>query len=415
MVDLLARPPGTHRAALRLAALTLPALAATALLAGSAHAASPVPLGTADSFAILAGSTITNVGPSTISGDIGLCCSGIATTGFGSLTQPRGTLYTGTGGVAASAQADLDIAYANAASQAVTQTVSTDLSLSGTPATPLQPGVYESTAHGAFEINTGLTLDFQGNPNSVFIFQGTKVTTAAAAAGSINIVNGGAAPSTCNIYWQLADATQGVTLGAASAFKGTTMSLGASALGTAATVEGRILTRRSKQVSLLANTITQTPCATATALGGGPAGSTPPSTPLPTGTAPSTVPSASTAPSTAPSGTSAPDDPPSLEGSAGTAQLTGPSAPVSGPFEVWVTGEGIQNVAFTVDNRWVKTVRNKAGRTKYKLKIDPRRQKRGAHRVTARVRFRSPGRRTTTLRIVYRRPPAKPHGPRFTG
>ena len=82
---------------------------------------------------------------------------------------------------------------------------------------------------------------------------------------------------------------------------------------------------------------------------------------------------------------------------------------------MWVTGEGIQSVAFTVDGRWVKTVRAVRGRTKYKLKIDPRRQKRGAHRVTARVRYRTPGRRTTTLRIIYRRPPAKPRGPRFTG
>ena len=316
-------------------------------------------------------------------------------------------MYTGTGGVAASAQDDLDIAYANAASQAVTRTVSTDLSLSGTPATPLQPGVYESTAHGAFEINTGLTLDFQGNPNAVFIFQGTKVTTAAAAAGSINIINGGAAPSTCNIYWQLADATQGVTLGAASAFKGTTMSLGASALGTAATVEGRILTRRSKQVSLLANTITQTPCATTTSSGGGAGGSTPITAPLPTGTGPSTAPSGTPSPGSSPSSGGSP--------SPGTPQLTGPTAPVRGPFEVWVTGEGIQSVAFTVDGRWVKTVRTVRGRTKYKLRIDPRRQKRGAHRVTARVRFRTPGRRTTTLRIIYRRPPAKPRGPRFTG
>ncbi|MBA3748900.1 MAG: DUF3494 domain-containing protein, partial [Solirubrobacterales bacterium] len=41
------------------------------MLAGSAQAASSVPLGTADSFALLAGSTITNTGPTTITGDIG--------------------------------------------------------------------------------------------------------------------------------------------------------------------------------------------------------------------------------------------------------------------------------------------------------------------------------------------------------
>ncbi|MBW3607755.1 MAG: DUF3494 domain-containing protein, partial [Actinobacteria bacterium] len=200
------------------------------MLAGSASAASPVALGTADSFALLGGSTITNTGPTTIGGDIGLCCTGLATPGFGSVTQSSGSLYVGTGTLAATAQDDLDIAYAYAAGQPVTNTLGVDLSLAGTPANPLRPGVYQSTARGSLQINTGLTLDFQGDPNAVFIFQGTTLTTAVGTGGSVNIVNGGATPSACNIYWQLSDATQGVTLGTGSAFKGTTMSLGASVL-----------------------------------------------------------------------------------------------------------------------------------------------------------------------------------------
>jgi hypothetical protein len=249
------------------------AVALAALVSSSASAASPVSLATADSFALLAGSTITNTGPTTITGDIGLCCTGLATPGFGSVTQPGGTQYVGPGTRAATAQDDLDIAYANAAGQAVTNTVPVDLSLSGTPANPLLPGVYQSAAHGALQINTGLTLNFQGNPNAVFIFQGTALTTAAGAGGSVNIVNGGATASACNVYWQLSDATQGVTLGTSSAFKGTTMSLGASVLGSGATVMGRILTRRSKAVTLDANTITRPVCAGAS--GATPGGSTP--------------------------------------------------------------------------------------------------------------------------------------------
>ncbi|HEV2060565.1 MAG TPA: ice-binding family protein, partial [Solirubrobacteraceae bacterium] len=258
MVGQLNRGPSSRRLPVR--ALVLSG-AFVPLLASSATAASPVPLGTAESFAVLAGSTITNTGPTTITGDIGLCCTGLATPGFGSVTQPAGARYVGPGTVAATAQDDLDVAYANAASQAVTNTVPVDLSLAGTAANPLLPGVYESTARGALQINTGLTLDFQGNPNAVFIFRGTTLTTAVGTGGSVNIVNGGAAPSACNIYWQLSDATQGVTLGTASAFKGTTMSLGASVLGTGATVEGRILTRRSNAVTLDTNTITRPICA----------------------------------------------------------------------------------------------------------------------------------------------------------
>ena len=386
---------------LALAAALLPAFA------GSASAASPVPLGTADSFALLAGSTITNTGPTTITGDIGLCCTGTATTGFGSLTQPGGTQYAGTGTVAATAQDDLDIAYANAAGQAITATLPVDLSLSGTPARPLRPGVYESTAHGSLKITTGLTLDFQGNPNAVFIFQGTDLTTAAAAAGSVNIVNGGTAPSACNIYWQLSSDATGVSLGASSAFYGTTMALGASVLGNRATVQGRILTRRSKAVTLDANTITRNGCSTPTAGGGtsttpGGGGTSTPTTPGAGGGGGTTTgsPSGSTPVSTA---------------SPGTANLSGPRGPVSNPFDVTVTGHAIQSVTFSLDGRRIKTVRAKDGRKKFKVTINPRGQSRRVHRVTARIRFKkSSGTASTVRRLTYRTT-AVTHAPRFTG
>ena len=394
------------RRSVRRFAITPMALAVvlTPAFSGSALAASPVPLGTAESFALLAGSTITNTGPSTIDGDIGLCCTGLATPGFGSLTQPGGALYVGPGTVAATAQDDLDIAYANAAGQAVTNTVPVDLSLSGTPATPLPPGVYQSTAHGAFAINTGLTLDFQGNPNAVFIFQGTDLTTAASVAGSVNIVNGGATPSTCNIYWQLSDETQGLTLGAGSAMKGTTMALGASVLGTGATVQGRVLTRRSKAVTLDTNTITRSVCAAATASGGAGGTSTPTITPVsrPLGSTSSTS-TTGTRPST-------------IAAPSGTARLSGPSAPVSGPFTVRVTGRAIASVTFSLDGKRLTRVRAKRGRKAFTITINPRGQTHRVHHVTARITFtKSSGTRNVTRRLTYMRTPIGPHAPRFTG
>jgi hypothetical protein len=311
------------------------------------------------------------------------------------LTQPGGAQYVGPGTKAATAQNDLDGAYAQAAGQVVTNTVPVDLSLSGTPANPLLPGVYQSTAHGALQINTGLTLNFQGNPNAVFIFQGTTLATAAGIAGSVNIVNGGATASACNVYWQLSDATQGVVLGPGSAFKGTTMSLGASVLGSGATVQGRILTRRSTAVTLDTNTITRPVCA-------GASGATPGSTPggsTPGGSTPG-----------APGGT------PGVAATSGTAHLSGPNRPVSGPFTVTVTGRAIKNVVFYVDGRRVKTVHAKSGRKKFTLTINPRTQSRRLHRVTARVTFSTTSQTPSrVLRLRYRRPPGAAPPPRFTG
>ena len=388
------------------------ALAMSPAFVSSALAASPVGLGTAEPFAVLGGSTITNTGATTISGDIGLCCTGIATTGFGpdpadAVTQPSGAQHIGTGSPAASAQDDLDVAYGNAAGQAVTNTVPVDLSLTGTPARPLLPGVYESTSHGALQINTGLTLDFQGNPNSVFIFQGTTLDTAANASGSVTIVNGGGAPSTCNIFWQLSDATQGVTLGAGSAFKGTPMALGASVLGTGATVEGRILTRRSKAVNLHANTITRSACFNA---GGAGTPTTDTPTTTPTSGSPGTAHPAPTPTTTPGAGSTVGVSLP------GSAALSGPTSPVSGPFDVAVTGNAIASVTFHVDGKRRATVNAKLGRKRFKVRIDPRRQSGRVHRVTARITFK-PGSRSgmTTRRLVYRRATPGPRTPRFAG
>ena len=232
----------------------------------------------------------------------------------------------------------------------------------------------------------------------------------------MSIVNGGSAPSTCNVFWQLSDATQGVTLGAGSAFKGTTMSLGASVLETGATVEGRILTRNSKAVTLDTNTITRSAPVAARAATTirrpRPRRRTPP--PPPRRSSPAATPPpvlvvlpASSPPS--PTGTTTPPQP-------GSAQLSGPGGPVSGPFTVSVTGHAIAQVTFYLDGRRIAVVGAKRGRTKFKLKINPRRQGHGVHRVTARVRFKKSSRTSsTTRRLTYRRSSSVAVTPRFAG
>jgi hypothetical protein len=215
-------------------------------LASSARAATPVPLGTAEPFAVLAGSTVTNTGPTVINGDLGLS-PGTAVTGF-----PPGTVNGSqhvTDAVAAQAQTDLTTAYNDAAGQAPTGTVSADLG-----GQRLAPGVYRSAS--SLGLTGALTLDAQGNANAVFIFQaGSTLTTA--SASSVNLVNGAQA---CNVFWQVGSSA---TLGTASTFRGSVLALTSITATTGATVDGRLLARNAA-VTLDSNTITRSRCATPT-------------------------------------------------------------------------------------------------------------------------------------------------------
>lgn len=220
------------------------AIAFTLGLAGLVIAATTVNLGTADNFAVLAGSTITNTGSSVINGNLGLS-PGSAVTGF-----PPGTL-NGTQHVANStavqAQTDLTTAYNNAAGQTPVSTVPTELG--GTTKTA---GVYDSAA-GTFGITGTLTLDAQGNANAVFIF---KTASTLITAGSSNVVLANGAQA-CNVFWQVGSSA---TLGTNSTFKGNILALTSATLTTGANVEGRVLARNGA-VTLDTNTITKATCA----------------------------------------------------------------------------------------------------------------------------------------------------------
>ena len=83
---------------------------------------------------------------------------------------------------------------------------------------------------------TALTLNAQGNPNAVFIFQiGTTLTTA--SASSVNMINGG---SGCNVFWQVGSSA---TLGSTTSFAGNILALASITLITGANASGRLLAR----------------------------------------------------------------------------------------------------------------------------------------------------------------------------
>ena len=120
-----------------------------------------VGLGTAGSFALLAGATATNTGPSTINGDLGVNPGG-AIVGFTAATI-NGTTHAANA-AAGQAQAALTTAYDDAAGRTPALPVAGDLG-----GLTLTGGVYRSAS--ALGLTGALTLDAQNDPDTVFIFQ----------------------------------------------------------------------------------------------------------------------------------------------------------------------------------------------------------------------------------------------------
>jgi hypothetical protein len=85
------------------------------------------------------------------------------------------------------------------------------------------------------------------------------------------------------------------------------------------------------------------------------------------------------------------------------------------PFRARVSGRQIAQVTFFVDAARRQTIKAKPGQTVFSLRLNPRRQNVGRHRITAKVRFTAnSATRSRTLRLVYQRCSNTPTGPRFT-
>jgi len=262
-------PTAPSRAPVRAGAAFLTIAFVFALLApGVARAATAPSLGTAQRFAVLGGSAVTNTGPSTITGDLGVS-PGNAVSGFPPGLVAGGTIHAADA-VALQAQRDVTTAYNALAGQAC-DTVLTGQDLGGLT---LTPGVYCYAA--AAQLTGTLTLDAQGNPSAVFIFQiGSTLTTASNA--TVRVINGG---SPCNIYWKVGSSA---TLGTATTFVGNILALTSITLTTGADISGRALARNGA-VTLDTNTGSFAACTTATPTPTPTATATATATPLPTAT-----------------------------------------------------------------------------------------------------------------------------------
>lgn len=210
-----------------------------------------VKLGTASTYAVLAGSTITNTGPTTITGtaggNIGLHPGDDPTIE----TFPGQTDITTNGTIhlfdaaAEQAKADLLIAYNDAAGRDTTETISGDLA-----GRTLTPGVYTSAS--SMGLTGKLILDGGGDPNAVFIFQAGSTLTLGSDS-QVVLIND-AQP--CKVFWQVGSSA---TLGTGTSFVGHILAMESITDTTGATIRGQLLALNGA-VTLDTNTIINDLC-----------------------------------------------------------------------------------------------------------------------------------------------------------
>jgi hypothetical protein len=219
------------------------------------HNATAVPttvnLGSTRDFAVLAGSGITVAGAvnsSTINGDIGT----FPTTSISGLENVtlNGVNHAGDA-VTQNAKDDLVIAYDDAAGRTPVTTVVGDI-LGGLS---LTSGVYGG---GALDLTGTLTLNAEGNPDAVWIFQ-AESTLITATDSKVTLINGAEDYDVaCHVFWQVGSSA---TLGTRTDFKGHILALTSIGLDPYATVEGQVLARNGAVTLSGYNTITKVVCA----------------------------------------------------------------------------------------------------------------------------------------------------------
>lgn len=203
-------------------------------------------LGSAKGFAVLGGSTVTNTGPSVITGDLGVS-PGLAIVGF-----PPGIVNGQThagDAVALQAQTDVTAAFNALSAEACTA----DLTGKDLGGMTLTPGVY--CFGSSAQLTGALVLDAGGKADAVFIFK-TASTLTSASNASVRVINGG---SDCGVFWQVGSSA---TLGTGTVFSGSILALASVTLTTTAKVSGRVYARTGA-VTMDTNAVSLPICAVA--------------------------------------------------------------------------------------------------------------------------------------------------------
>jgi hypothetical protein len=201
-------------------------------------------LGAAANFAVLAGSTTTNMGVTTIVGNLGVSPgTGIA----GTQTVNYACTQFAGGPVSLAAQNSLTTAYNNVAN-APLASVLTGTNLAGIT---LKAGLYHY-ATSAFLGAGILTLDAEGNSSATWKFQiGSTLITS--LGSEVRVINGG---NPLNVYWAVGSSA---TISQDTKMIGNIMAYASIGLWTGATLFGRALARTG-QVTMVSNTVHILPC-----------------------------------------------------------------------------------------------------------------------------------------------------------
>jgi Ice-binding-like len=242
--------PRADRKTLRAGLLLLGTLSTLLFASSALGATATVGLGKAASFSVLGGATVTNTGPTTMFGDLGLA-PGSSVTGA---PHVLGQTHIDDA-VATEAKNALTTAYNEAASRPTNGSAGTDLA-----GQTFSPGV--RTASSSLLLSSGsVTLNAEGNPDAVFIFQ-IPTTLITGSHTTVSLINGAQA---CNVFWQVGSSA---TLGTGTHFVGTIMAAESITANTDATIHGRLLAQTAA-VTLEANTITTSNCASSVSGSGG--------------------------------------------------------------------------------------------------------------------------------------------------
>ncbi|HWQ65359.1 MAG TPA: PKD domain-containing protein, partial [Methanospirillum sp.] len=235
----------------------------------------PVDLGSAENFVILAKSGVTTIGTTAITGNMGLSpiASG-AITGFGLSMDPSnqfsvsslvvGRVYAAdylspTPAMLTTAVSNMEAAYTEAAGRV--PSTATELYAGNLGGRTLAPGVYKWSTGVLIPTATDLTLDAGGDEDAVWIFQIAEDLTMGYASHVV-LINGAQA---ARVYWQIGGET-GVTIGPGAHAEGNILAQKAITMDSGASLHGRALAQTA--VTLISNTITRpnlTPSLTITA------------------------------------------------------------------------------------------------------------------------------------------------------